>query len=231
MNLHCELRSVCKSYAGTVVLSDFDLAVGRGEMVAITGASGSGKSTLLNLIGLLDAADSGDVLLWGQAAPRPRTRRATRLIRDHLGYLFQNFALIDNATVEQNLAVALTDRRHGRRRNDRFAEVLERVGLPGTERRTVYSLSGGEQQRVALARLLLRPRSLILADEPTGSLDASNRAVVLDVLREMNRDGATTLIATHDEDIIEACRRTVHLSRRDGRTGAGAQPQRPAQGS
>ena len=200
---------VTKAYAGRTILDHVDLSVGHGEMVAFTGPSGSGKSTILNLAGLLDAPDSGEVRLFGTPAPRPRSRASTLLLRHRLGYLFQNFALIDSATVKENLLVALTYSAGQTDRSQQIARVLNQVGLAGYEDRRVYSLSGGEQQRVALARLWLKPCELVLADEPTGSLDEDNRDHIIALLQEMNADGRTVLIATHDARVAEACSRTV----------------------
>lgn len=200
---------VTKAYGGRTILDRVDLSVGRGEMVAFTGPSGSGKSTILNLAGLLDSPDSGEVRLFGATAPRPRSRASTLLLRHRLGYLFQNFALIDSATVKENLMVALTYSADQTDRSQLIARVLKRVGLAGYGDRRVYSLSGGEQQRVALARLWLKPCELVLADEPTGSLDEDNRDQIIALLQEMNGDGRTVLIATHDARVAEACSRTV----------------------
>ncbi|MFD6097359.1 ATP-binding cassette domain-containing protein [Nocardiopsis flavescens] len=210
---HCELRSVRKEYGGRAVLDGFDLAVGAGEMVAVTGASGSGKSTVLNLLGLLEAPDGGEVRLLGGRAPRPRSRGARRYLRGHLGYLFQNFALIEGATVRENLEVALAYAPGPGTERERTARALEHVGLAGTEERRVFSLSGGEQQRVAIARLMLKPCEIVLADEPTGSLDADNRDVVLGLLRGLNGAGRTVVVATHDRAVVDACSREVALDR------------------
>ena len=209
---HCELRGVRKEYGGRAVLDGFDLAVGAGEMVAITGASGSGKSTVLNLMGLLEAPDGGEIRLLGARAPRPRSRGAKRYLRAHLGYLFQNFALIESATVRENLEVALAYAPGSEPKEERMARALEHVGLAGTEERRVFSLSGGEQQRVAVARLMLKPCEVVLADEPTGSLDADNRDAVLELLRGMNEAGRTIVVATHDRAVVEACGREVSLA-------------------
>lgn len=209
MTLASELVDVRKSYKGRAVLDGVDLRIGVGEMVAITGPSGSGKSTVLNLIGLLDAPDSGEVRLLGEKAPRPRTRAAVLALRHRLGYLFQNYALIDGASVAANLEIALAYTGDRGSKKERIADALARVGLPGTEGRKVFSLSGGEQQRVAIARLMLKPCDIVIADEPTGSLDAANRDVVLRLLREMNAVGKTIVIATHDEAVIGACSRRV----------------------
>lgn len=211
MTIHCELRGARKQYNGRTVLDDFDLRIEAGEMVAITGASGSGKSTVLNLMGLLEAPDSGEVRIFSDQAPKPRTRAANRYLRNHLGYLFQNFALIDSASVKENLDIALTYAPGPDPKKQRIAEALAHVGLSGEEDRKVFSLSGGEQQRVAIARLMLKPCDIVLADEPTGSLDAANRDAVLGLLREMNEAGKTVIIATHDEAVVSACSRAVAL--------------------
>jgi putative ABC transport system ATP-binding protein len=164
------------------------------------------------MIGLLDAPDAGVVRIFGEQAPGPRTRAANLLRRCRLGYLFQNFALIDNESVAQNLELALTYAGRGTRKREHIARALAQVGLPGAEDRKIYSLSGGEQQRVAVARLLLKPCDIVLADEPTGSLDAENRDIVLDLLRQLNESGKTIIVATHDEVVAGWCARVVDLS-------------------
>ncbi len=218
MEFSCELRGVRKQYAAH--LDDFALRVKPGEFTALTGASGAGKSTVLNLLGLLESPDGGEVRLFGERAPRPRSRAANLLRRNRLGYLFQNFALIDNETVEHNLEVALTYAQRGTPKQDRIKEALAQVGLRRSEHRKIHSLSGGEQQRVAVARLLLKPCDLVLADEPTGSLDAKNRDRVLDLLQKLNEAGKTLILATHDEAVAERCSRVVDLSARDAESVA-----------
>ncbi|MGH3741558.1 MAG: ABC transporter ATP-binding protein [Micromonosporaceae bacterium] len=212
MTIHCELLGVRKQYGDRAVLDDFDLEIEAADMVALTGPSGTGKSTVLNLIGLLDAPDHGEVRIFGSKAPKPRTRAANRLLRRHLGYLFQNFAFIDSASVEENLEIALTYSGVRASKKRRIAEALERVGLPGIERRKIFSLSGGEQQRVAVARLWLKPCEVVLADEPTGSLDDENRDIVLKLLQELNKAEKTIVIVTHDETVASSCSRTVTLN-------------------
>lgn len=208
----CELRGVTKAYGDRVVLDRLDLAVSAGEMVALTGASGSGKSTILNIMGLLERPDTGTVRLFGVPAPRSGSQGAMRLLRNRLGYLFQNYALIDDHTVEQNLRVAQTYvSGTTAKRRAALAHALERVGLAGTERKKIYQLSGGEQQRVAIARAMLKPCDLILADEPTGSLDAGNRDEVLTLLQDMNAGGKTVVVVTHDPGVARACTREVGL--------------------
>jgi putative ABC transport system ATP-binding protein len=208
----CELERVGKRYGDRVVLDNFSLAVGAGEMIAITGKSGSGKTTLLNIIGLLERPYSGRVALFGSPAPRVGSRTATQLLRSRIGYLFQNFALIDDATVGQNLDVALLyDRRSRKEQEALKLAALDRVGLPAPLSKKVYTLSGGEQQRLAIARLLLKPCDLILADEPTGSLDPTNRDAILAILHQFRQEGKTIIISSHDPIIAGECGRVIAL--------------------
>ena len=170
-----EVVGAAKFYGARTVWTGLTLSVEAGSMAGLVGSSGSGKTTLLNCVGLLDRLDAGTLFVDGRdvTALSPHGRRLFR--RDELGYLFQNYALIDNATVAANLDVAFVSR--GVRRADRARrreEVLERVGLGGYERAAVYELSGGEQQRVAVARLLLKRPRVVLAHEPPGALDAAS---------------------------------------------------------
>ena len=214
----CELVGVSKSYDGHAVISDLGLAVTKGEMLAITGASGSGKSTLLNIIGLLETADRGDVRLFGGPGPRVGSRGATRMLRFNLGYLFQNFALIDGESVDANLRIAQAYAKGSRSgRREARGSALRAVGLTDSGQQKVYELSGGEQQRVAIARLMLKPCDLVLADEPTGSLDAANADIVLGLLRELNAGGKTVIVVTHDDRVAAQCHRTMALPDSAGR--------------
>lgn len=200
-----ELR---KAYGSRELWGPLAFTVPSGGMLAVTGESGSGKSTLLNCIGLLDAPDSGSIEVDGEVITRLRSSGARHFRRHRLGYLFQNYALVDTATVEQNLALAVVERR-GRR--GRFDEALRRVGLAGRGGERVSRLSGGEQQRVALARLLVKSPTVVLADEPTGALDAANREMVLEVLEEIAGYGASVIIATHDERVAGRCAERLEL--------------------
>ncbi|MFB8763445.1 ABC transporter ATP-binding protein [Nocardiopsis alba] len=194
------LNKLTKSFGARTLWKDLDLSVEPGRMLALVGASGSGKTTLLNCMGLLERPSGGSIRFRDTDVTRLGPGGQRRFRRDHLGYLFQNYALIENATVKANLDVAA-------RRGDRSdtADALERVGLGGREKEKVHHLSGGEQQRVALARLIVKRPSLVLADEPTGALDHANGAMVVDVLRRMSREGRAVVIATHDDAVRDAC--------------------------
>lgn len=211
----CEFTHVSRQFDGQTVVSDLSFHIKRGEMVALTGPSGCGKSTVLNMIGLLVAPSTGTIKLFDESAPSVRSRGAQQMLRTRLGYLFQNFALIDSDTVEENLKVAQTYAPGPRARHpDMRKAALTSVGLDDIDDilgRRIYSLSGGEQQRIAIARLLLKPCDLILADEPTGSLDAGNRDAILQALHHMRDDGKTIILVTHDPVVATSCDRVVEL--------------------
>ncbi|XVV36173.1 ABC transporter ATP-binding protein [Streptomyces sp. CA-100214] len=201
-----EIVKLAKTFGSRTLWSDVTVGIDRGRMLALVGPSGSGKSTLLNCLGLLDRPTAGGILHDGVDITRFGRQEARRFRRDVLGHLFQNYALIDNATVADNLEVARTKRRGRRDRTGvSVADALDRVGLAGREQEKVHRLSGGEQQRVALARLIVKEPSLVLADEPTGALDQANADVVTDVLREMSDAGCAVVIATHDDRVRDRC--------------------------
>ncbi|KAB1503872.1 ABC transporter ATP-binding protein [Corynebacterium sp. 320] len=183
--------------------------VSSGELVSVTGPSGCGKSTLLNCLGLLDRPDNGDIDIKGIPLASASARQRMRMRRESVGYLFQDYALIDNDTVRQN--IALGSRARGRQLTEDIAQALAEVGLEGYENHRVYQLSGGEQQRVAIARLSVRKPEVILADEPTASLDRSNAASVLTHLRTLSDHGAAVIVVSHDPWVIAQTDRTIEL--------------------
>lgn len=200
-----EISHLKKSFGEKTLFDDYNLRVEDEEFLVIHGRSGAGKTTLLNMIGGLEDADAGSILVDGIDITRKKNRRA--YYRDTVGFLFQNFALIDSKTVKQNLELIAP----GNRSQYTVPYALAAVGLEGFENKKVYTLSGGEQQRVALARLLFKKCSLILADEPTGSLDAENAALVMGILHEMNDSGKTVIMVTHSEEIVKQAERVVEV--------------------
>ncbi|MEU9334917.1 ATP-binding cassette domain-containing protein [Streptomyces sp. NPDC048290] len=207
-----DIENLSKSYGSRTLWSDVAFTVARGEMLALIGPSGSGKSTLLNCLGLLDKPSTGAIQYEGKDITRFGRREIRGFRRDALGYLFQNYALIENATVAENLKVAVKPRRYSRDQpSTNIAEALDRVGLGGREKETIHHLSGGEQQRVALARLMVKRPALVLADEPTGALDDANANMVVDVLRAMSEAGCAVVIATHSTPVREQCDRAFAL--------------------
>jgi putative ABC transport system ATP-binding protein len=212
------LRGVHKAYDdGSTrheVLSGVDLDVAQGEMVALLGPSGSGKSTLLNVIAGLDAPDSGTVQVAGRDVAALDERQRTLLRRHEIGFVFQFFNLVPTLTVLENIRLPLE--LTGESRPEAALELLDRVGLGDRARAFPEELSGGEQQRIAIARALAHRPRLVLADEPTGNLDAATGARVLDLLTELIAErGTSMLVATHSGAVVERAGRVVAL--REGR--------------
>ncbi|MFD0783805.1 ABC transporter ATP-binding protein [Micromonospora azadirachtae] len=205
------VNDVAKSFGSRTLWSNLSFTVGAGQMVALVGASGSGKSTLLNCMGLLEPLDSGEIVVDGKDITTFRAGARRRFRRDTLGYLFQNYALIENATVAFNLAVAAAGGARRSRNREAFEVALQSVGLGGRGDDMVYRLSGGEQQRVALARLLVKKPTVVLADEPTGALDSDNATTVISALRRMAESGCAVVIATHSKHVESNCDSTVEL--------------------
>ena len=205
-----QLKNIDKKYGNKYLFKNLDFSIKKGEMIAITGSSGSGKSTLLNIIGLIDKPDSGEVLICGNKNPYDKEKIKLNLFRNNIGYLFQNYALVDNYTVSKNLDIAL-EYVKGKNKNKLKEEALDKVGLLDKLNNKVFELSGGEQQRVALARLMLKKNDIILADEPTGSLDEDNKAIILKLLKELNNEGKTVVIVTHDKVVADICDREINI--------------------
>jgi len=212
-----ELHNVRKVYPGKVeveALRDINLKTYRGERIAILGKSGSGKSTLLNLIGLLDAPTSGQIFIRGKEQSHLSDRDAGMFRRYHVGFVFQFFNLLPTLTLRDNLMLPLE--LAGERDNSFFISLLEKTGLTDKLERYPEELSGGEQQRAAIIRALIKKPAIVLADEPTGNLDSQTGHTIVHLMNEICRDFAITLImATHSGEAASICQRTLRL--RDGR--------------
>ena len=214
------LDKINKSYRSAAsslhVLCDVDLEIAAGDFVAIMGPSGSGKSTLLNVVGILDRYDSGTYHLDGHLVQDLSDREAARYRNRFIGFVFQTFNLLPFKSALENVALPLYYRGVRRRaRNARALEYLGRVGLRERAHHLPTELSGGECQRVAVARALVTEPKLLLADEPTGALDTQTSYQLMDLLHALNQEGLTILIVTHERDIAERAHRTIVL--RDGR--------------
>ncbi len=207
-----ETVNLSKSYGNHVVINNLNLKIKEQEMVAIVGPSGCGKSTLLNIIGQIDDQYDGTLLIDEKTMNKLNQSQKEKFIRYHINYLFQNFALIETETVKENLLIGLEySKLKKQEKNERIAEVLKKVKLEKTLNKKVYELSGGEQQRIALARIMLKPGNIVLADEPTGNLDKDSSLLVMKVLKELQKDGKTIIIVTHSEEIARQCDRIVEL--------------------
>ncbi len=205
------LKDINKSFGAHVILKDFNLTIEDREMLAIIGESGKGKSTLLNIIGLLEPYQSGGLIFNDIRNPKINGKQATILRRKTIGYLFQNFALMENCTVAENLRWALAYQ-SVKNKAEVIAQALKKVNLPSEiMKQKVVELSGGEQQRVAIARLFLKPCDVVLADEPTGSLDPANRDLVISLLHQLNEAGKTIVIVTHDMLVANSCPQRLEL--------------------
>ena len=200
-----KLDSIC-----VPALKSINLDINSGELVAVTGPSGSGKSTLLNLLGCLDTPSSGAYFLDGIEIKQGSNLAAIR--REKIGFIFQTFNLLPRLTAQENIEIPIIYKGLSERvRRERARELLESVGLGERINHRPTQLSGGEQQRVAIARALANEPALILADEPTGDLDTKTGREILAILKELNREGVTVIIVTHEEELAQATDRVIRL--------------------
>ena len=204
-----ELRDVSKIYGDLHALDKVNLKVEEGEWVAIMGPSGSGKSTMMNIIGCMDKPTSGQVILEGKDIAKESAKGLTAIRRDKIGLVFQQFHLVNYLTAVENVMVA--QYYHSIPDEKEALEALDRVGLADRAKHLPSQLSGGEQQRVCIARALINYPQIVLADEPTGNLDEANENMVLDIFKSLHKDGTTLVVVTHDPEVGEVAQRTVIL--------------------
>ena len=215
-----DLKDIQKSYrigdSEFAILKGIDLDIELGEFIALMGPSGSGKSTLMNIVGCLDRPSGGQFILLGQDISRTSDEELARIRREELGFIFQTFNLIGRISVLKNVEVPMMLSGVAReRRRSRALELLEAVGMAHRSDFSPSNISGGERQRVAIARALANDPKIIIADEPTGNLDLKNSDEVMKILSNLNRDGRTIIMVTHNPEITGNCSRVIRL--RDGR--------------
>ena len=204
-----ELKDVYKIYGDLHALDNVNFKVEKGEWVSIMGPSGSGKSTMMNIIGCMDKPTKGSVLLDGVDIAKENAKNLTNIRRDKIGLIFQQFHLVNYLTALENVMLAqyyhsITDEKEA-------MEALDRVGLADRAKHLPSQLSGGEQQRVCVARALINQPEIILADEPTGNLDDANEEVVVELFRKLHSEGTTLIVVTHDIEVAEVAQRMIVL--------------------
>ncbi|EEX48335.1 ABC transporter, ATP-binding protein [Jonquetella anthropi E3_33 E1] len=203
------MKNVSKIYGDLHALSHINLNVNEGDWVSIMGPSGSGKTTMLNIIGCMDTPSEGSVVLDGVDISRENANNLTKIRRDKIGLIFQQFHLISYLSALENVMVA--QYYHSMPDKDEAMEVLEKVGLGRRAHHLPAQLSGGEQQRVCIARALINSPRLLLGDEPTGNLDEENERMVVDIFRRLHSEGATIIVVTHDPEVGDVAQRKIVL--------------------
>jgi putative ABC transport system ATP-binding protein len=204
-----EFKNVSKIYGDLKALDSVNVHVDKGEWVAIMGPSGSGKSTMMNIIGCMDRPTYGEVLLDGVDIAKESSKKLTDIRRDKIGLIFQQFHMVNYLTAVENVMVS--QYYHSMPDEQEALEALGRVGLRERAHHLPSQLSGGEQQRVCVARALINHPELILADEPTGNLDEANENIVLDLFAQLHAEGTTLIVVTHDPEVADAAQRTIVL--------------------
>lgn len=204
-----ELKNVSKIYGELHALSNIDLTVNAGDWLSIMGPSGSGKTTMINIIGCMDTPSEGSVVLGGVDISRESAASLTKIRRDKIGLIFQQFHLISYLTAVENVMVA--QYYHSMPDEEEAMEALKKVGLASRAKHLPAQLSGGEQQRVCIARALINSPEILLGDEPTGNLDEENEGIVVDTFRRLHEEGATIIVVTHDPEVGDVAQRKIVL--------------------
>ena len=204
-----ELRDVSKIYESVNALSNINLKVKKGDWIAIMGSSGSGKTTMMNIIGCMDRPSNGQVLIDGVDISKESQKNLTNIRREKIGLIFHQFHLISYLTALENVMVA--QYYHSMIDEKEALEALKKVGLGDRAKHLPSQLSGGEQQRVCIARALINNPEIILADEPTGNLDEANEIMVIEILKQLHKEGATIIVVTHDPEVGDEAMRKITL--------------------
>lgn len=205
-----ELKNIMKKYNEKVILDHFNLKIEEGTFLGIKGESGRGKTTLLNIMGLLESFE-GTLSIFGEDVSYGDKKKRKIMLKNTIGYLFQNYALIDDLNVYENLKIALNKKDKENEKN-LMRDALKEVGFnENFLNKKIYTCSGGEQQRIAIARLMLKNCRIVFADEPTGSLDEKNSEIVMRLLTKLNEEGKTVIMVSHDDTALSYCKEIVEL--------------------
>ncbi len=205
-----KIKDLCKSFGNLTLFDHLTLEIPEKEITCIYGTSGCGKTTLLDIIGFIETYQSGKIFYDGKQVKNKASQR--KMLRDNIGFIFQDFGLIENETIINNLKIVKKIKKMPHK-EERIKEVLNSLQLDMDLNRKVYELSGGEQQRLAIAKIILKDPDLILADEPTASLDVGNKEIILNLLKSFAANGKTVIIVTHDKDTIEIADNKIDLSK------------------
>ena len=205
------LKNVNKSFGAHHVLNDVNIDINKGDFICIFGKSGGGKTTLLNILGTLETYDNGEMRSFEKLDPIKKKKECELLRRNNIAYLFQNFALVEKMTVEDNMKLAVKYNK-AKNKKEFIQTALDKMGVGDKLKPKVYELSGGEQQRVAIARNMVKPFDIMLADEPTGSLDDENKSIVIDTLLALNKEGKTIVVVSHDKDFKKIASKSYLIS-------------------
>ena len=205
------LKNVNKSFGAHHVLNDVNIDINKGDFICIFGKSGGRKTTLLNILGTLETYDNGEMRSFEKLDPIKKKKECELLRRNNIAYLFQNFALVEKMTVEDNMKLAVKYNK-AKNKKELIQTALDKMGVGDKLKSKVYELSGGEQQRVAIARNMVKPFDIMLADEPTGSLDDENKQMVMDTLLALNKEGKTIVVVSHDKDFKKIASKSYFIA-------------------
>lgn len=206
--MEIKVNDIAVNISGKKIFSNVSFEMKKGEMVAITGPSGCGKTTLLNCLGLIQPVDYGNIIIDGKDVTKLKNREKTKFWHDYATFIYQDYGIIEDESVAYNITL---DKYKIKMRSNEVQTILKKVGLTGRDNELAIVLSGGEKQRIGIARAILKNATVIYADEPTASLDVDNRELVIDLLRQCAKQGAIIVLATHDERLVNECDRIIDM--------------------
>lgn len=204
--MEIKVNDITVNISGKKIFSNVSFEMKKGEMIAITGPSGCGKTTLLNCLGLIQAVDCGNIMIDGKDVTKLRDKEKTKFWHDYATFIYQDYGIIEDESVAYNVTLDKS-----KMRSNKVQTILQKVGLAGRDNDLAIVLSGGEKQRIGIARAIFKNATVIYADEPTASLDANNRELVIELLRQCVKQGAIVVLATHDERLVNECHRTINM--------------------